>query len=64
METKTLVVIVAGLVILALLFVLVIYNYYGKGIPVIDLVIEYLKKAIEGSSWLTGNMTEWPEWAK
>lgn len=63
METKTLLAIIAGLVILAILFVLVIYNWYQKGIPVFDIVAEYVRKGLEGSTWLTGNATEWPKWA-
>jgi hypothetical protein len=62
METKTLVVIIAGLFILVLI-ILIIFSWYGKGIPVIDIVVDYLKKALEGSSWLTGNTTDWPSWA-
>ncbi len=64
MWSKTILVVVAGLVILAILFILVIYTWYQKGIPVIDTVIKYLKDAIGGSSWLTGNMTDWPRWAR
>ena len=62
--SKTLVVVIAGLVILALLFILVIANWYGKGIPVFQIVYEYLRKSIGNIPFITGNMTEWPEWAR
>ncbi len=63
METKTLVVIISGLVILVLA-ILIIYAWYEKGIPVVDIVIDYLDRLFKRSSWLTGNTTEWPHWAE
>jgi hypothetical protein len=62
--SKTLIVVIAGLVILGLLLVIVIANWYGKGIPVFQMAYEYLSNAARNIPFLTGNMTDWPTWAR
>jgi hypothetical protein len=64
METKTITVVIAGLAILALLFAIVISYSYSQGIPVFQIILERLSKVASLIPFVTGNMTDWPEWAK
>ena len=63
METKTAVIIILGLVILALLLITINY-WYQKGIPVIGIVIDFVMESWYKSTWLTGDPGEWPKWAE
>lgn len=58
---KTILAIVATLFILAIIAAVIIYNWYHMGIPLFDIVIGFLRGAIEALP-LTGNMTDWPSW--
>jgi hypothetical protein len=62
--SKTLVVVISGLVILAFFLIIVIAKSYGVGIPVFQTVYDYLSNALKNIPFLTGNMTEWPAWAR